>query len=133
MDRIRILLAWLLLLALPLQGAAAVAMQACGTAGAAQVASVQPHASHHPDPGHHHHPAEAAAGLVAASDFPDAQADQADAGHACAWCAFCGHALALHSASPRAGPAAPPGAAPDAPRDALVSLSLPVPDKPPRR
>lgn len=123
MPRLRLLLAWLLMAALPLQGFAGAAMLLCGDVpvhhAAATVAMDQA--------GHDH----------SAHTQPDAQ-DQADAKqlpsalHACAICAACCHAVAITLAEPAV--LLPPAPSPLL-QGALVPMhSQParVPDKPPR-
>lgn len=148
MVRFRILVAWLILLALPLQGAAAVSLRMCGPAAHAVDAV---HAGHpagadagthraHSDPaGHAGHAAHAHFGhtstdthaLAGTGTTGDPVID-ASTDHSCAFCAFCGHGLALGTSPPVSRASAPPEQLAAAPLARLAWLSLPVPDKPPR-
>lgn len=120
---LRLLVAWLMLLALPLQGWAAATMLGCGQQHAHAAAAAAQHADHHAD---HAHPAHAAA---------HGHADEgahADGAGSCASCAACMVGLALPAASlaladpPVAGE--PRLRAPPAP----VSFVTGGPDRPPR-
>lgn len=121
MRLLRLLLAWLLLAALPLQGVAAATMALCGTAGAAAEPALHEHAHHGATHGH-----QAAASQQAADDSPAA------AHHACSICATCCNAAAL----PAAVPASPVVAVghPFAPGPAgpLVEQPSTVIERPPR-
>ena len=126
MSLVRLVIAWLVLAALPLQGMAAASMLFCGEAGHAALAHEpsDDHASHHHD-GDEHVVADRA-------NHDDAQASAATGGHACPVCAACCNLVALAPA-PRlhldeASPIARP--LPGTPR-VLTRVTL-VPDKPPR-
>lgn len=125
MFRFRLLLAWLVMAALPLQGFAAVSMLFCGVERAA---AAHDHSSHrHATTGHsasEHTNADSGAG---------AKADQEPQGHACAACASCYPVVAVGGFEPIArSTAAPPGVAPSAPLVRVATRTTPVPDKPPR-
>ena len=132
MRRVRLILAWLLLAAVPLQGFAAVTMLLCRSGE-----TVRGQAAHHQHPhagaGHHEHAMHGDAADGHAMQTGNSQDQQdADSGHGCAVCASCCHVVAvgtfavqLHFAPlPRAD-----AAEPFVPVHARVS---PVPDKPPR-
>lgn len=137
MVRLRILLAWLLMAALPVQGFAAVSMLLCDSAGASHqhVAASAPaheHMAHdgaHGDHADGHHHAQADPQAQPASSDP---ASGNDTGHRCATCGNSCHGVAIASApvALKLSSAAPPETAePVAP---LTSRHTPVPDKPPR-
>ncbi len=118
---VRVVLAWLLLLALPVQGMAAAGIGACHAGSG--IAALQAAPTDSGDPHHHHASHPAPSGDEAA---------QADAGPFCPACANCGHALALPAARSVVGAAPLPvpsmaGAVP-----AVAPGDWPVPDKPPR-
>ncbi|MDP3762270.1 MAG: hypothetical protein Q8R01_17330 [Ramlibacter sp.] len=140
MLRFRLLLAWLLLAALPLQGWAAATMLFCGPAQRAAVVAKAPphgeavshhdmhaahhdmqavHAQHHMDTGH-------------AGSAGDGAQPVADGSHTCGVCAACCHGVAL--AQTQQWPAASPAPRADLiePLVAVVARPSPVPDKPPR-
>lgn len=148
MPRLRTFFAWLLLLALPLQGMAAASMLYCagGAAGhgvhaavgadAADAAGVAPH-RHAPGAAPHGHASAPDPGPVGtdANDGTGATSPMAslpDAGHSCGVCGGCCSSAALVQAvrSTRAG--ALPQAAPSEPRALVTAYTVPVPDKPPR-
>jgi len=116
MPIFRLLLAWLVLAALPLQGFAAASMLLCGQASA-PVAAVHEHHAHH---GHEAH------GHMAAGD------DHGKVKHSCGVCAFCGHVIGLTDTHVRIVAAdAPPADLPQ-PEARLATRASPRPDKPPR-
>ena len=113
MRWLRVLMLWMLALALPVQGMAAVAMLHCDhqaparQAAATDVAQIEAHADHH---GHVHglhkghvHDGEstgaASQGAVAQASH-DAASHTHAAGHSCSACAACCVALALPPAMP---------------------------------
>lgn len=142
MSTLRLVIAWLLMAALPLQGMAAAAMLFCGPvhAGATQPAG-HDHASH--GHGAEHDTASHAHGRTDGADEPSSQALQpaldaqatasvVDDGHGCPVCAACCNLVALseppalrlgenaHLLQPLPGPAR------------VLTRHAPTPDKPPR-
>lgn len=123
MRLFRLLLAWMLMAALPLQGFAAASMVLCGAAGASA-----PQVAHAHDGGHamhaHHQPPEQAA---------DTAADGLQsATHACSICATCCNAAAL-PAVPHASPVlAPAHAFAHERAGSLIERPSSVIERPPR-
>lgn len=142
MLRFRLILAWLVLAALPLQGWAAASMLFCGPAqraavhAKAQAAKAAPagdhamHAGHHDMQGAHgqHH---ADAGTADAEAGGPAQ-PVTDSTHTCGVCAACCHAVALAQTMQWAGASDAPGAHLAEPLVTVLARPSPVPDKPPR-
>ena len=152
---IRVLLAWLLLVALPLHGMAAAGAWTCHRGGPSQVAAaVAPavpaagagevrakghaHDAHHD--GHHlthrgghpaHAPADGSAGAAAANGA-SADATPPASAHPCPACTSCGHALALPVSWPAVGGMPPPRLTAAVVVPAVSPAGWPVPDKPPR-
>lgn len=141
MPRFRLLLAWLLMAALPLQGWAAASMLFCGPA---QRAAVQAHAQVPADAGHHGMRADTHAahheGTVGGHAHPhadpsaphDTAAGDGSASHACGVCAACCHAVALAQTPHWPAVQPVPAAEPAEPLTAVLARASPVPDKPPR-
>lgn len=144
---LRIFIAWLLLLALPLQALAAASMKPCVQAQQQHAAvftmtgpaDVQAHGQHHGH-GHGQHPADPVQaatgdGHPAAQDpaphhFATSASD--DAGHTCAICAGLCHGMAAATEPTRLRLGAPSGQGPgDAPQR-IASVTTALPDKPPR-
>lgn len=142
MVRFRVLVAWLVFLALPLQAVAAVSMTLCGPgAPAAAQAASDPHgshpaqASHHGHHGHHgdHGPSADTAGTGPVADLQDSgRHPPTDDGHRCTTCAFCGHALVQPAEMQPLAAARLPSLPLIALSERVPSRGLPVPDKPPR-
>lgn len=156
---LRLFIAWLLLLALPLQALAAASMKPCGQAQQQHAAVFTvpavggPHADHHDDhhgdAQHHGDPAQAGSGAHHAMAYASAHHSAHDSaplastphdfaaasdatGHACAICAGLCHAVAITSEPPRLRLGAPLAEGPgDAPQR-LASVTTSLPDKPPR-
>ncbi|VTU32959.1 hypothetical protein [Variovorax sp. PBL-E5] len=132
MFRVRVLLLWLVMLAVPFQGYAAASMGVCtarmpAPAAAAVGGHAQPHehAMHdHASATQTHHPAHA----KSAKAQPDLGASQCAS---CSLCAAC-HAAALTGVLAVALLAPVPQADPAEPADAMATLAPRVPDKPPR-
>ena len=135
--RLRLLVTWLILAALPLQALAAASMLLCQPAEAAladRVGQSAPDTHHaaHPDADHAVHAASHSVD-GASLHVGDPQAcDNMHADHQCSICSLCGHAMALVAAT-----AAPHARqVPHVPLVGLTpridSLGHPVPDKPPR-
>lgn len=126
MSLVRLVIAWLVMAALPLQGMAAASMLFCGEAGHAAVAheAGHDHASHHHDGDEH---------VVADTAHHDeAQATTVADDHACPVCAACCNLVALTPAPTLNLDAASPIARPlPGPSRVLTRATL-VPDKPPR-
>ncbi|MDB5858892.1 MAG: hypothetical protein JWQ76_2581 [Ramlibacter sp.] len=123
MSRFRILLACLLLLAIPLQGIAAASMLYCGAATSHSHDEVQA-------PSHHDHSADVHA--AAQADDAAAAAGLPDQDHKCGACATCCHGAAIAATFTLLSPSPAPQAHAAEPVVHLHSRSSPVPDKPPR-
>jgi hypothetical protein len=129
---IRALLIWLLVVALPAQGAMAATMAFCGPNHHERAAAVA--ASHHagaaqshPAAADHHDESALASETVALGKF--AQSDL----QKCSVCAACCSAAAMHDATPRL-PELEPAHADFAPVKPVVEpFSADGPDRPPRR
>lgn len=140
MLRFRLILAWLLLAALPLQGWAAATMLFCGPAqrGAvvAKAHSPADATSHHDmDTAHHDMQAGHAQHHVAPGDVgsaADGSQAAADGSHTCGVCAACCQGVAL--AQTQHWPYVPVASGADIaePLVAVIARPSPVPDKPPR-
>ncbi len=130
MSRIRLLLAWLVLAAIPLQGFAAASMLFCGMGSGHQPApQVQAQAGEHHDHashGHGHVVAEKAAQPA------DGQAQLPDASHKCGVCAACSHSVAITQTPRVLALAPPPQAQASEPFVLIHPRPSTVPDKPPR-
>jgi hypothetical protein len=145
MARLRILIACLLMAALPLQGLAAVTMMLCGATVAAAGAAEH----HHPGAGSAHR-AGAAHGVPAdavhdasghaghgghAGHAHGADADAAassDAGHECGICGAGCHSVAIASSADPVPPALLPMAPRAAAAPPMHTRTTPVPERPPR-
>lgn len=148
MSIFRLIVAWLVMAALPMQGIAAASMLFCDQA-ANSTALQQPvhdHASHdHAGHGHGHDGATGGHGQEAAADQGGHGVDSVQAGHddggkasavdddhACQICASCCNLVALSEASTpsldSARPAPPPLQGPSR----VLTRESPAPDKPPR-
>lgn len=126
MHRLRLILTWLIFLALPLQGFAAASMLLCGAG---------------PQEGAHHAVAEHAYSMTAGhadhaathtDSDNDSDDDSASSHHGCTVCAFCVHGLATGGGGAVRLATAAPEPVPGWTRVSIDSPSLPVPDKPPR-
>lgn len=147
MAPLRLFIAWLLLLALPLQGVAAATVLQCGPAQRAlatvagqEVAALHEsgHAVRHghaggPSAPSHHAQADHDAHAMNATSAADhgAPGEAAD-GHGCFACAAACHAPALAGDPPRIDLPPAPQRHADAPFQGFESRPPPVPDKPPR-
>ena len=137
MVRLRLLLAWLLLAALPLQGFAAATMLFCGQAPRVLTAVAPANHGGHDDQASHADHRRAAghddATAHATDDGPPGHAPHvADAGHGCNLCAAACHAVGIAS-EPAALAFSPAPQVPQAePFQRFASRPAPVPDKPPR-
>lgn len=133
MSRIRILLTWLILAALPLQGFAAASMLICGADAGSQVhqgrlASVAAVPPAHDHAGHSHTNAHAGKLAKVAQGGTHAH----DAGHTCGACAACCNTVAIMGMA-RLAPLAPmPQSRAAEPFVLIHARAASVPDKPPR-
>ncbi len=139
MFRIRLVLVWLLMAAVPLQGWAAASMLLCG--GAAQRAGV--HAPLHDgstSAAHHVHAGQGAAmhdhgehqDMAQAGNPGDADPPSAQASHTCGVCAACCHSVALADTPRWAAVSQAPLADLAAPMVLIRPRPSAVLDKPPR-
>jgi hypothetical protein len=120
MSRLRIVIAWLLMAALPLQGLAAATMLFCEGGHHEQSAEAAAAASH----GHEHNHADASGHASSVKPL--------DAGHKCGICASCCYTVAIAQSmrSPSFAPLPQAGLA-----EPFVLIHTPpnrLPDKPPR-
>ncbi len=148
MSTIRLVLVWLLMAALPLQGTAAASMLFCGSQSAARIAQAASHHGHHEsmettahdhaahgqDESAHasHEPQEAGHAVdQVAAHSAEASGETAQS-HSCPVCAACSQAQAVggFDSLPLASPA--PSAQPSPPAVRIASRALTLPDKPPR-
>ena len=120
MSRIRLFLACLLLLALPLQGLAAASMLYCGGAATHAHGHEEAQAAAEHDHAAHGHEADAFA-----TDLPDSD-------HKCGACASCCNGVAIAAAFRQPAPIPAPQAQAAEPVLHLHSRPPPAPDKPPR-
>lgn len=127
MSRLRLLFAWLILAAIPLQGFAAASMLFCAMGAQHQQAQVQVQvASQHDHAGHGH--AKKVTGEVQANG----NAQLPDAGHTCGVCASCCHSVAISQTAAPVAAASLPQAKAAEPFVLIHRRPSPVPDKPPR-
>ncbi|WBY01345.1 hypothetical protein PE066_18055 [Ramlibacter tataouinensis] len=137
MSAIRILLAWLLLAALPLQGFAAATTLLCGPAhhGAASAAAAGP-ADRQPaaveGDGHRHAHASAAGAHHGAAGTDAAPLASNGTGHSCNLCSAACHGLGIASQPSQVAPTGAPHVPLTEAFQRLASRPAPVPDKPPR-
>lgn len=130
MSRIRLLFAWLVLAAIPLQGFAAASMLYCGMGplhGAQQQTQVNRMAA-----GEHDHSAHSHTGVAKVEKNADSKSQLPDSSHKCGVCASCCNAVAI-TATPRpVALAALPQTGAAEPFVLIHPRASPVPDKPPR-
>lgn len=142
LSRLRLIVTWLLLAALPWHGVVAASMVMCQPQTQAVSAApdsqplVSAHAGHDGHDGHSHVHAQSsedhAAVYPVSLDDAEGHGLQPDAGHHCAACSMCGHALALAvTVIAFDSPPAPQDLVPGVPLR-LASRVAPIPDKPPR-
>lgn len=140
MSIVRLVIAWLVMAALPLQGFAAASMLFCEQATHSTAGAQVPH----DHPAHEHaagaqaahdrasHAHDVAGKLIQQDDGAQADHAQAKGGHACPICASCCNLVALFETpiltSGDASPMAPPLQGPSR----VVTRDAPAPDKPPR-
>ncbi|MES2483332.1 MAG: hypothetical protein V4609_15170 [Pseudomonadota bacterium] len=137
MHRLRLILTWLIFLALPLQGLAAASMLLCGTGPEQAVHHGVAEHSHSTPAGHADHaghpaPEHGAPGVSGIDSAAATGTDSASSHHGCTVCAFCVHGLATGGGGAARLATAAPEPLPGWVRVSFDSPSLPVPDKPPR-
>ena len=134
MVRIRLLFAWLVLAAIPLQGFAAASMLFCGM-GPGHGAQVQQSTASSDRINHHHDHADGAhshAKVEKVNKSVEGKAQLPDSSHKCGVCGSCGHSCAI-TETPRSLAVTPmPQARAVAPLVPIHPRPSPVPDKPPR-
>jgi hypothetical protein len=127
MRRVRLFLAWIMMVAVPLQGFAAATMLLCGQApGHGAAASAHAHEAR---PAHGHGHGEQAASHQDAGHEADSQGGML---HKCGVCASCSHAVAITESLHTPGVAIPPQQRIAEPLVVVVFRPVPLPDKPPR-
>ena len=135
MPCLRLFLAWIMMMALPLQGFAAASMLFCGPGSHGAVLQ-QAHQHHghtlHGDGDHHHDHAAHGGHSADHAGAPEVEGGPAELPHKCGLCSACCHAVALSGGLEPAAFDALPQASPAAPRQAEHSRASLVPDKPPR-
>ena len=131
MIRLRILFAWLLMAAVPMQGFAAASMLFCsmGVQQHVHAATQTTTASSHHDHAVHD---QADAGQVSARAAHAAHGAPADTGHKCGICAACCNCMAIIGTEPTPALAPAPQSALTEPSVLVLTRPSPVPDKPPR-
>jgi hypothetical protein len=138
MTRLRTVLAWLLLLAIPMQAMAAASMLYCGPAAKAamrlqQAAGAQQHKHHHGEgAAAGHHESHAGHHTAAPADSKAADGSLPDSSHKCGVCAACCHSIAIAQMPQVIAVSTAPQAIRDEPPAPMHSRPSPVPDKPPR-
>lgn len=124
MPYLRLVIAWLIMLAIPLQGIAAGAMTFCGPSHIASDAAAMH--GHQGGP-HAHDVSESDPGAGPGADaLPGVD-------HECSACASCCMAVALVGQPRLSGVAAQPRAEPAASVVQIRTVAVSLPDKPPRR
>ena len=134
MFRIRLLFAWLVLAAIPLQGFAAASMLYCGM-GPGHGAQVQPRSASSDRTNDHHDHADGAhshAKVEKVDKSLDEKAQLPDSSHKCGVCASCGHSAAMTETPRSLAVTSMPQARAVAPLVLIHPRPSPVPDKPPR-
>ena len=139
MLRLRLLLAWLLMAAIPMQGFAAASMLFCGMGTAhvqAQVGDASPASSHQhsmQEPAHHAHSAHSHADTGSHGNTTlGAKQGVPDAGHKCSICAACCNSVAIVGLELVIASVPAPQAELAEPIVLILARATPVPDKPPR-
>lgn len=146
MPRLRLLLAWLLMAALPLQGMAAASMLFCGSKVAGRMAQSESHHGHHAaggnaasEHGSHAHGGHSSHAQSDATGHADAGMDDVPAGdegaaqgHSCPICASCSQAQAVGGFDPLPLASPAPATGPVQAAVRVASRALTLPDKPPR-
>lgn len=129
MLRIRLLFAWLVLAALPLQGFAAASMLYCGMGAAGHGAAAQVQAM---TPDHHDHAAHNHAPVAKVEKTADGKAQLPDSSHKCGVCASCCSSAAITETPRVLAITQLPQSEAAAPFVPIHPRPSPVPDKPPR-
>lgn len=130
MSRLRLLFAWLVLVAVPLQGFAAASMLYCGTGPRHDaVAQVQVQSV---SAGQHDHSSHGHGKVVKVEKSADGQSKLPDSSHKCGVCASCCHSAAITETVRVLAMAPLPQAEVTALFVAIHPQPSPVPDKPPR-
>ena len=130
MLRIRLLFAWLVLAAIPLQGFAAASMLYCGL-GSGHGAQVQSQ----PATNDHHDHADGAHSHLNVGKSEKSAGDEVqlpDSSHKCGVCASCGHSAAMTETPRSLAVTLMPQSLAVAPSVVIHPRPSPVPDKPPR-
>jgi hypothetical protein len=135
MSILRLVIAWLVMAALPLQGIAAASMLFCAQAAHATVS--QPTGHDHASHRHGGDDGSAKAEQSATQDGQQADASQGKSGlvhdgHACPICASCCNLVALSETSLLSLAGDSPVAQPLQGPSRVISRDAPTPDKPPR-
>lgn len=128
MPMLRILFAWLLIAAVPMQGFAAASMLLCGT-GSEHQHTAQTSESHDHAAMHSHTGDAEQSHALAAHPAHDASPD---ADHSCSICAACCNGMALVGLNHMAAMSPAPQAQLAEPFVLIHTRDTPVPDKPPR-
>jgi hypothetical protein len=134
MSRLRLVIAWLVMAAVPLQGLAAATMVFCGGAHhgqPAQVSGAEPGMHQHADGAAHHHAAATAEDDSASGQVPAIKA-LPDAGHKCGVCAACCSGVAISQSISSAAFMPLPQAELAEPFVLIHAPPSQLPDKPPR-
>lgn len=134
MPILRLVIAWLVMAALPLQGLAAASMLFCGQAPQAAVSheAAHDHAGHGHDGASHQHGGMAGAdGGHHHGDVGAVDTASADDGHSCPICAACNLVALSESPAPLLAGDAPAGLPSQGP-SRVITREAPAPDKPPR-
>lgn len=139
MIRLRLLLVWLLMAAIPMQGFAAASMLFCGVGGErTQVQAVaethaHPESRHvHAAAQHDHSSHDYGMSDSHGSSATDAKNGAHDAGHKCSICAACCNSVAIIGINLVITAAPAPQAKLAEPFVLILARATPVPDKPPR-
>lgn len=145
MSIFRLVIAWLVMAALPLQGLAAVSMQFCEQAAHSTVANAagHDHAAHghgagHDDAAHSHDgdvsdkAEQAASSGGQQAEEPQVGAGLADEGHSCPICASCCNLVALSETPDLGLDGHSPTSQPLQEPSRVITRHAPTPDKPPR-
>jgi hypothetical protein len=130
MSRFRLLFAWLVLAALPLQGFAAASMLYCGMGplhGAQEQTEVNGNAASDHDHATHTH-----TGVAKVEKTADSKSQLPDSSHKCGVCASCCNAVAITTTALPVAIASLPQTDAAEPFVLIHPRASPVPDKPPR-
>lgn len=132
MSLVRLVIAWFVMAALPLQGMAAAAMLFCGEAGHAAVAHEPGHGHDHAGRDHASHHEDGDHVVAATMQHDEAQASASADDHACPICAACCNLVALTPAPTLNLGQDSPIARPSPGTSRVLTRATLVPDKPPR-